>query len=47
VDQLLRWATSNGAQALQMEQLLGSFEKGKRPGLLLLEDDLSSVRRLL
>jgi cytosine/adenosine deaminase-related metal-dependent hydrolase len=47
VDQLLRWATTNGAQALQMEQLLGSFEKGKRPGLLLLEDDLSSVRRLL
>lgn len=47
LDQLLRWATLNGAQALQMEQLLGSFEKGKRPGLLLLEDDLSSVRRLI
>jgi cytosine/adenosine deaminase-related metal-dependent hydrolase len=47
VDQLLRFATSNGARALQMEQLLGSFEKGKRPGLLQIENDLSKVRRLL
>ena len=47
LDQILQWATINGAKALQMEQLLGSFEKGKRPGLLLLEDDLSSVRRLI
>jgi len=47
VDQLLRFATSNGAKALQMDQLLGSFEKGKRPGLLLLDKDLSQLRRLL
>lgn len=46
VDQLLRWATSNGARTLRMDQLLGSFEKGKRPGLLLLDEDLSKVRRL-
>ncbi len=46
VDQLLRWATSNGARSLRMENLLGSFEKGKRPGLLLLENDLSGVQRL-
>jgi aminodeoxyfutalosine deaminase len=45
-DQLLRWATSNGAKALQMDKLLGSFEKGKRPGVVLCENDLSRSRRL-
>lgn len=34
---LLQWATSNGAAALQMEHLLGAIEKGKRPGLVLIE----------
>ena len=31
---LLQWATFNGAKALQMEDELGSFELGKRPGIL-------------
>jgi cytosine/adenosine deaminase-related metal-dependent hydrolase len=30
----LRWVTSNGAMALGMNDFLGSFEKGKKPGLL-------------
>lgn len=34
--ELLQWATLNGAQALQMDERLGSFEKGKEPGLVLL-----------
>jgi len=34
--QLLQWATSNGAQALQMENELGSFSAGKKPGVLLI-----------
>ncbi|MDP4216158.1 MAG: amidohydrolase family protein [Bacteroidota bacterium] len=33
---LLQWATSNGAQALQMDGLLGSFERGKQPGIVLI-----------
>jgi cytosine/adenosine deaminase-related metal-dependent hydrolase len=46
-DQLLRWATSNGAKALQMDKLLGSFEKGKKPGVVLLDNEFSKSRRLL
>ncbi|PHL00524.1 S-adenosylhomocysteine deaminase [Neolewinella marina] len=34
---LLRWATLNGAEALQFDGELGSLEVGKRPGLLQLE----------
>ncbi|HMU09138.1 MAG TPA: amidohydrolase family protein [Ferruginibacter sp.] len=39
---LLKWATINGARALQMDRVLGSFEKGKQPGIVLIEgaDDL-------
>ncbi len=32
---VLQWATINGARALQMDDELGSFEKGKRPGVVL------------
>ena len=35
---LLKWATINGAKALQMENELGSFDKGKRPGVILIEN---------
>ena len=34
--ELLGWATLNGARALQMEDMLGSFSPGKRPGVVLL-----------
>ncbi len=37
VETVLQWATLNGARALKMEQQLGSFEKGKQPGILLLQ----------
>jgi cytosine/adenosine deaminase-related metal-dependent hydrolase len=33
---LLQWATINGAKALQMDDTLGSFEKGKKPGVVLI-----------
>ncbi|MBL7702286.1 MAG: amidohydrolase family protein [Ferruginibacter sp.] len=44
---LLKWATSNGAKALQMEDKLGSFEKGKQPGVILIdESNAEKVKRL-
>lgn len=52
--EVLQWATINGARALQLENLLGSFEKNKKPGIVLIEgmNDLiltegSSSRRIL
>jgi Cytosine deaminase and related metal-dependent hydrolases len=44
---LLQWATHNGARALQMEGVLGSFEKDKQPGILLLDKEMKGVERLL
>ncbi len=35
---LLTWATSHGARALQLDNRLGSFTPGKRPGLVLIEN---------
>ncbi len=35
-EQLITWATRNGAEALGFENELGSIEKGKRPGLNLI-----------
>ena len=36
--ELLQWSTINGAKALQMDDRLGSFEKGKKPGVLVIEE---------
>jgi cytosine/adenosine deaminase-related metal-dependent hydrolase len=47
LEQLLRWATINGAKALQMDSILGSFEPGKQPGVLLIDNDLSGSSRLI
>ncbi|HKB43045.1 MAG TPA: amidohydrolase family protein [Chitinophagaceae bacterium] len=44
--QVLQWATINGAKALQWNDELGSFEKGKKPGVILIETDFSSSRKL-
>ena len=34
----LQWATINGAQAQGLDDIIGSFETGKKPGVLLLGD---------
>jgi aminodeoxyfutalosine deaminase len=54
ISTLLRWATTNGARALQMDEQFGSFEKGKKPGLVLIDgvvdmklSEQSKVRRIL
>lgn len=45
--ELLQWATLNGARALNIHKQYGSFEAGKKPGVLLLEHDLTGVQRLV
>ncbi len=37
LQQILQWATLNGAKALGIENTFGSFEKGKKPGLVLID----------
>jgi len=44
LQQMLQWATINGAKALKMEKDLGSFEKGKKPGVVCLNWDLWDER---
>lgn len=38
LETLLRWATFNGARALQMDDFIGSLEPGKRPGLVAINE---------
>lgn len=54
LETILQWATINGARALQMDNTLGSFEKGKCPGIVLIENvndcwltENSSSKRIL
>lgn len=53
-ERMLQWATLNGATALEMDNIAGSFEKGKQPGIVLinhLQDKnltaASAARRIL
>jgi cytosine/adenosine deaminase-related metal-dependent hydrolase len=45
--ELLQWATINGARALQLDNTLGSFEPGKQPGVLVIDEALTAVNRIL
>jgi cytosine/adenosine deaminase-related metal-dependent hydrolase len=47
LEKLFGWATLNGAKALQMDKILGSFSAEKQPGVVLSNSDLSASRRLL
>jgi cytosine/adenosine deaminase-related metal-dependent hydrolase len=47
LEEVIRWATINGAKALGMDNSFGKIEPGKNPGLLLLENlDLVSLKLL-
>ena len=37
IETILSWATINGAKALRIENKFGSFEKGKKPGIINIE----------
>ena len=54
LQEMLQWATINGAEALQMSSRVGSFEKGKVPGIVQIENmennrisNLTIIKRLL
>jgi len=47
IEELVRWATVNGAKALGAEGLFGKIESGKKPGLLLIQNvDLINMKLL-
>ena len=43
INQALSWATKSGAEFLGMQNEFGSIEKGKKPGLVLLEEEKRDV----
>jgi aminodeoxyfutalosine deaminase len=47
LETLLTWATSNGAAALGMHDSLGSFEKGKRPGVVCIDAERWTAEKLM
>jgi len=47
LEQVLQWATINGAKALKWDDELGSFEKGKKPGITLIDPSLETSKRII
>ena len=41
-EEILKWATYNGAKALKLEDKFGSFEKGKQPAVVLIDHTVNS-----
>ena len=44
---ILKWGTINGAKALQWDNELGSFEKGKKPGIALINQESGLSKRIM
>jgi aminodeoxyfutalosine deaminase len=47
IHELLKWATINGARALDMHDQLGSFEKGKKPGIIQFDENNFKAKRII
>ena len=47
VEMILQWATSSGAKALGWGSELGSFEKGKTPGVIVLNSISNESKRII
>jgi cytosine/adenosine deaminase-related metal-dependent hydrolase len=47
LETVLQWATSNGAKALSWENNMGSFEKGKKPGVVLVNSIFETSKRII
>ena len=47
IETILQGATSSGAKALQWDDELGSFEKGKRPGLVAIDSKFETSKRII
>ncbi|MDQ3550395.1 MAG: amidohydrolase family protein [Bacteroidota bacterium] len=47
INELLKWATINGARALNMHDQLGSFESGKKPGVIQFDANNFIAKRIV
>jgi cytosine/adenosine deaminase-related metal-dependent hydrolase len=47
LEKILNWATLSGATALQWQDQLGNFEKGKSPGIALLNIEKGTSKKLI
>ncbi len=46
LETMLNWATINGAEVLGIDDQYGSFDKGKKPGLVLIDPDTLKSQRM-
>ena len=46
IETILQWATINGARALQWDDELGSFEKGKKPGVVIVDPKFETSKKI-
>ncbi|MBC7868388.1 MAG: amidohydrolase family protein [Gloeobacteraceae cyanobacterium ES-bin-316] len=46
LETILKWATINGAKALGLDNRFGTFEKGKKPGLVLIDVEKGLSKRV-
>jgi len=47
IETILQWATSSGAKALQWDDELGSFEKKKKPGVVVIDSKFETSKRIV